>query len=249
MLPAPMAPVSARARTFMQRLYEAGTAEYRRQILDSLPAESRAAPARRRLRRRRMDIASPSTYGHPCVQSGRDRGGDRTRRRGRRRGYDVRVGDLEERWPFDDSTIDVVHANQVIEHVRRLDHFVGEVRRVLRPDGVAVTCTENLASWHNVAALALGFMPFSLTNVSNTGPREPVRASPGRADRRRREVAAHPRSDHGRPPVAVRRARLRSRPHVRRRLLPGGGRLAVRLAARDPRHAHFIGVVARKPSV
>ncbi len=68
------------------------------------------------------------------------------------------------------SSFDVVHSNQVIEHVVRLDHFVTEIRRVLAPGGVAVVCTENLASWHNVGALALGYQPFSMTNVSNVRP-------------------------------------------------------------------------------
>jgi trans-aconitate methyltransferase len=40
------------------------------------------------------------------------------------RGFDVRIGDLDEPWPFGDGTFDLVHANQVIEHVKRLDHFV-----------------------------------------------------------------------------------------------------------------------------
>jgi SAM-dependent methyltransferase len=57
------------------------------------------------------------------------------------RGFDVRAGDLEEPWPFDDSAADVVHANQVIEHVKRLDHFVSETGRVLAPDGTALVCT------------------------------------------------------------------------------------------------------------
>jgi hypothetical protein len=35
---------------------------------------------------------------------------------------------------------------------------------------VVVTSTENLASWHNVGALLLGWKPFSLTNVSTAGP-------------------------------------------------------------------------------
>src|SRR6266545_1564047 len=36
--------------------------------------------------------------------------------------------------------------------------------------GAAVVCTENLASWHNIGALALGYQPFSLTNVSDVRP-------------------------------------------------------------------------------
>src|SRR4051794_824373 len=39
------------------------------------------------------------------------------------RGYTVGAADLEQRWPFADGAFELVHANQVIEHVKRLDHF------------------------------------------------------------------------------------------------------------------------------
>lgn len=61
---------------------------------------------------------------------------------------------------------DVVHANQVIEHVTSVDGFVSEVYRLLKPGGVAVISTENASSWHNVFAAAMGWQIFSLTNVS-----------------------------------------------------------------------------------
>ena len=61
---------------------------------------------------------------------------------------------------------DVVHANQVIEHVASVDGFVSEVYRLLKPGGVAVISTENASSWHNVFAAAMGWQIFSLTNVS-----------------------------------------------------------------------------------
>jgi SAM-dependent methyltransferase len=52
-----------------------------------------------------------------------------------------------------------VHANQVIEHVRRTDRFLGEIHRVLEPGGIACISTNNLASWHNILSLALGYQP------------------------------------------------------------------------------------------
>jgi 2-polyprenyl-3-methyl-5-hydroxy-6-metoxy-1,4-benzoquinol methylase len=75
------------------------------------------------------------------------------------RGIDANCADLNGPWPYRDRVFDVVHANQVIEHVVRTDHFLREVERVLAPDGYAIICTNNLASWHNVAALALGRQP------------------------------------------------------------------------------------------
>jgi SAM-dependent methyltransferase len=83
-------------------------------------------------------------------------------------GIEVEVSDLGEPLPFERGTFDTVVANQVIEHLHDTDLFVSEIHRVLRPRGVAVVSTENLASWHNVASLLLGWQPFSLTNVSGT---------------------------------------------------------------------------------
>lgn len=85
----------------------------------------------------------------------------------RKRGVDARVASLNERLPLDDASIDTVVSNQVIEHLADTDNFVLEIQRILRPGGLAVISTENLASWHNVGALLFGWQPFSLTNVSS----------------------------------------------------------------------------------
>jgi methionine biosynthesis protein MetW len=77
----------------------------------------------------------------------------------RARGITVVEGDVAEGLPFPDDSFDVVTANQVIEHVRSTDRFLGELRRVLKPDGVACVSTNNMASWHNVVSLVLGFQP------------------------------------------------------------------------------------------
>ncbi|MBA2642250.1 MAG: class I SAM-dependent methyltransferase [Actinobacteria bacterium] len=86
----------------------------------------------------------------------------------RSRGIEVVESDLNAELPFADASFDVVVSNQVIEHLSDTDTFVREIRRVLRSGGLAVTSTENLASWHNLGALLLGWQPFSLTNVSTT---------------------------------------------------------------------------------
>jgi SAM-dependent methyltransferase len=77
----------------------------------------------------------------------------------RARGVEVVVADLAETLPVADATVDVVVANQVIEHVPATDRLLAEVRRVLRPDGYALVSTNNLASWHVVAALVIGWQP------------------------------------------------------------------------------------------
>jgi SAM-dependent methyltransferase len=85
------------------------------------------------------------------------------------RGVEIRAADLNHALPYDDETIDVVCSNQVIEHLAEADNFVREIFRVLRPGGYAVVSTENLASWHNIASLLVGWEPFSLANVSDSG--------------------------------------------------------------------------------
>jgi SAM-dependent methyltransferase len=77
----------------------------------------------------------------------------------RERGVETHQINLTERWPLDDESVDVVHSNQVIEHLAETDHFMREIRRVLKPDGYAVISTNNLASWHNIASLLLGWQP------------------------------------------------------------------------------------------
>ena len=158
------------AASVLERLWATAEAAYRAKILDSLPAAPSALlldlgcddGAWTEELRGRLGMPSENVFGLELVAERAELA--------RARGFDVRVGDLDETWPFEDASVDFVHANQVIEHVRRLDHFVTELKRVLRPEGKAIICTENLASWHNIAALALGYQPFSLTNVSTTRP-------------------------------------------------------------------------------
>ena len=84
----------------------------------------------------------------------------------RSRGVEVIETSLDRELPLDADTFDVVHANQVIEHVANIDLFLGEVRRVLAPGGFAIISSENGSAWHNVFAAAMGWQIFSLTNVS-----------------------------------------------------------------------------------
>ena len=52
-------------------------------------------------------------------------------------GIDV-VADLNQRLPFDDESFDVVHSNQVFEHVHNLLGLMAECHRLLRPGGLLV---------------------------------------------------------------------------------------------------------------
>jgi SAM-dependent methyltransferase len=77
----------------------------------------------------------------------------------REAGVDAVVADLGGRLPYDDASIDVVHSNQVIEHLPRTDNFLREIARILAPGGYAVVSTNNLSSWHNIVSLSLGWQP------------------------------------------------------------------------------------------
>lgn len=79
----------------------------------------------------------------------------------KKQGYYVLQGDLNNKIPIKSRTANLVLANQVIEHIAKTDLFINEIVRILAPGGELLICTPNLASWHNVGALVLGYQPFS----------------------------------------------------------------------------------------
>jgi SAM-dependent methyltransferase len=76
-----------------------------------------------------------------------------------RRGVEVTRANIAEGLPFPDDSFDVIHSNQVIEHLAETDRFLREIRRVLKPGGYALVSTNNLSSLHNVVSLLLGWQP------------------------------------------------------------------------------------------
>jgi SAM-dependent methyltransferase len=99
--------------------------------------------------------------------------------RARGAGVEVVVADLGERLPLDDESADVVHSNQVIEHLPRTDHFLAEIRRILKPDGYAVVSTNNLSSWHNIVSLVMGWQPFPSHVSDSVFVGNPLNFAPG----------------------------------------------------------------------
>jgi SAM-dependent methyltransferase len=159
----------------------------------------------------------------------------------RGRGITVTEADLNRPLPLPDTAFDLVVSNQVLEHLVDTDAFVSEVRRVLKPGGMVVTSTENLASWHNVAALLLGWQPFSLGNVSD---RQAGLGNPA-AIHRAEEPGA--RSWQHMRVFSYRALRELFASHGLRVLtIKGAGYypLPARVGAIDPRHAAFLTVVA-----
>jgi SAM-dependent methyltransferase len=162
-----------------------------------------------------------------------------------RAGVIVHRGDLNDPFPLESGSFDVVHSNQVIEHVNDVDQFVAEIYRVLKPGGLAIVSTENGSSWHNVFASAMGWQMFSLTNVSAkvSGLGNPFAVHRGQtafAPTWRHKIIMNYRGllelfqVNGFEDVRVRGA--------------GYYPFAARLGAWDPRHAAFLTILARKPA-
>jgi SAM-dependent methyltransferase len=231
----------------MERLWASADSAYRAKLLATLPIDSSARlldvgcddGAWTDQLRLKVAIPPDQVYGLEIVSERADLASAR--------GFDVRTGDLEGRWPFADDSMDIVHANQVIEHVKRLDHFVEELKRVLVPQGLALVCTENLASWHNVGALALGYQPFSVTNISSLRPI---------GNRFALHAGEAPLGESWQHIHVVTLTALRDLFLAHGLVIesswgagyhPLPGRIASALAALDPRHAHFIAVAARSP--
>lgn len=162
-----------------------------------------------------------------------------------RKGLRVVRGDLDRGLPFRIGTFDAVTSNQVIEHLADTDRFIAEAHRVLRPGGRLAVSTENLASWHNIAALVLGWQAFSLTNVSQL---RPGLGNPMANLRHEEPLAAgwqHLRIFSYRGLRELAEAAGFVDVEVR---ASGYYPFPSRWARRDPRHGAFITVVATKPA-
>ena len=140
--------------------------------------------------------------------------------------------------------MDLVHANQVIEHVSDVDLLTSEMMRVLKPGGTFVVSTENGSSWHNIFASILGWQMFSLTNMSAKkagvgNPMALLRNQPIEFGTWTHKVIFNYRGlieffqIHGFVDLQVKGA--------------GYYPLPSKFACLDPRHAHFLTIRGRKP--
>ncbi len=67
----------------------------------------------------------------------------------RRRGVRVKVANVEEGLPFEDSSFDVIHAGEVVEHLYDTKLFFMECWRVLKDEGFALFTVPNLNCLEN----------------------------------------------------------------------------------------------------
>lgn len=82
-------------------------------------------------------------------------------------GIDAVECDLEhDRLPFHDESVDLIVANQVLEHVKEVFWILHECSRVLRVGGSLVIGVPNIAAAHNRLLLLAGRQPTQLRNWS-----------------------------------------------------------------------------------
>lgn len=75
----------------------------------------------------------------------------------------VKVDIDKEGLPFLDNSFDAIYCGELIEHLYNPDNLLGEIYRVLSPEGVCLLTTPNLASWYNRLVLLFGYQPCSLS--------------------------------------------------------------------------------------
>ncbi len=168
--------------------------------------------------------------------------------------------DLNHHIPLAESSVDVIVATDVLEHLIDPYTFVGEMYRVLRPGGYIVLDTPNLASWHNIFALLIGVQPFSGPNITTMEDadvsivRQMHRATHGLDEEG--EYNDHPEKELTRHIVVIAYAsllRLLKRHGLIIEQVRGFGYyplpppIAKLFQRLDPRHTHHIVIKARKP--
>lgn len=104
---------------------------------------------------RAKKIGTDFIFGNEIIQS--------EAKKAEQKNIKVNKEDLNAILSYRNNEFDVVTATQVIEHLNNVDVFISEIYRILKPNGVIIVSTENLASWHNIFALILGLQP-------STGP-------------------------------------------------------------------------------
>ncbi len=169
---------------------------------------------------------------------------DKRRVLAEKKGFVCTASDLNDTWSYEDESFDVIHSNQVIEHVTNLDHFLSEHWRLIKPGGYLIVSTENASSWCNVFASIMGWQIFSLTNLSC---RQGGTGNP---------LAIH-RGEEGNMPSWCHKTIFNFQGLIE--FVEGWGFNVVEVCGAgyyplpskmgniDPRHSHFISIKATKP--
>lgn len=71
-----------------------------------------------------------------------------------------------DKFPFENQSVDVVIANQILEHIKEVFWFLHEASRILKIGGHLIIGVPNLASLHNRILLLAGRQPSTIQNNS-----------------------------------------------------------------------------------
>lgn len=83
----------------------------------------------------------------------------------------IKVGNLEDRLPFEDNYFDVVYSKSVVEHFYYPEKILAEIYRVLKPNGLVITMTPdwayNIICFHEDFTHRTPFTFQSLNDIHN----------------------------------------------------------------------------------
>ena len=65
----------------------------------------------------------------------------------------------KQKFPFSENTFDAVFCGDLLEHVYDTENLLGNINRILKPDGYVIISVPNIASWYNRVFLLFGVMP------------------------------------------------------------------------------------------
>lgn len=88
----------------------------------------------------------------------------------KKKGIKWSVQNIDDKNSYESHFFDLVIAGEIIEHVYDTDHFLSEINRITKKNGILIISTPNLASWIDRLMLLFGIQPLS-TEVSNVSRR------------------------------------------------------------------------------
>lgn len=78
------------------------------------------------------------------------------------KGTRVVMADANLHLPFRNESFDLIISNQLLEYLVNTENFFKQIHRLLKRGGEATISVPNLAAWHNISCLLLGWYPVGL---------------------------------------------------------------------------------------
>lgn len=88
-------------------------------------------------------------------------------KKAKERGVVARIKDINKGLPYPRSYFNAVFCGDIIEHVFDTEKLIGEVYRVLKPEGYLIATVPNLAAWYNRFFLLIGWLPMWIESGSS----------------------------------------------------------------------------------